>query len=108
MFLLVRLPLYLTSLSSQGKRIIALSDTLDFEHMLGAGLGRAVLHLQQHDPIPLRPIILNACLHNITLYRQLEGTRVKYLLDVLDATKEIEYYRPKILDALESLTESAD
>src|SRR5579864_9380557 len=76
--------------------------------MLSAGLGRAVLHLQQHDPIPLRPIILNACLHNITLDPQGEGTRAQYLLDVLDATNEIEFYRPQILQALESLTESAD
>jgi hypothetical protein len=76
--------------------------------MLRAGLGRAVLYLKQHDPVPHRQTILNACLHNIAFDRQLEGTRIDYLLDVLDATHEIEFYRFHILSALETLTKTTD
>ncbi|MHB8748871.1 MAG: hypothetical protein ACYDBJ_06750 [Aggregatilineales bacterium] len=80
----------------------------DLEHMLRAGLGRAVSHIKQHDPIPLRQTILNACLHNVAFDRQLEGSRVVYLFDILDATHEVEFYRPQILSTLDMLNETAD
>lgn len=81
---------------------------INFEHVLRAGLGRAVLYLRQHDPAPHRQTILNACLHNVALDRQLEGTRVEYLLDILDATHEVEFYQTQVLNALEKLTEVTD
>lgn len=75
-------------------------DTAEFGRTLNIGLGRPILHLQQHNASLYRDAILYACL-NITSYDpQCEGSRADYLREVLQLTGEPEFYRQPILDAL--------
>ena len=72
----------------------------EFQGWLQRGLGRAVLFLQQHDAVPYRNMILNACVHNLAYDPQVEGNRARFLYDVIQATGEIEVYATCTRDTL--------
>jgi hypothetical protein len=80
----------------------------EFERVLGLGLGRAILFLRQHDATPYRDVILDACTHWTGYDQQVEGTRTPYLLDVLDATGELERYVEPILAAFRTTADERD
>ncbi len=62
-----------------------------------------MLYLQEHSADPFRDVILNACLHNMALDRQVEGSRAAYMLDIIEQTGESKYYREQILSTLRQL-----
>ena len=80
----------------------------EFERVLGLGLGRAILFLQQHDARPYRDIILRACTHWTGYDQQVEGTRTTYLRDVLHATGHERAFVGPILAALKNATSHRD
>jgi hypothetical protein len=72
----------------------------EFRRILGIGLGRAILFLQQHDASPYRDAILQACLHSTAYDPQVEGSRAAYMFDIISLTGEEPFYREQILAAL--------
>lgn len=61
-------------------------DTEQFATYLFRGLGRAYLHLQQHDTAPYHAALLHACLYNPVYDRQSEGSRADYLFGLISLT----------------------
>jgi len=81
---------------------------MDAERLAGwleRGLGRAVIFLRRRDATPYRDTILYACTHNQVYDRQCEPGRAPYLLDVIAATSEPDFYRDRILAALAAPSE---
>jgi hypothetical protein len=72
----------------------------EFKRLLQIGLGRAILYLQKHDATPYREVILDACLHNVAYDPQVEEGRANYMLEIIEATNDKQFYRDKILAAL--------
>jgi hypothetical protein len=75
-------------------------DVAEFERILRIGLGRAVLHLQNHDSAPYRDVILHACLYHTSYDPQVEIIRALYLFDVISLTNERAFYVEQILKRL--------
>jgi hypothetical protein len=80
-------------------------DTKEFERIVALGLGRAVLHLREHDSAPHRQVILDACLHSKAYDAQVEGSRAEYMLDLMRASGELWFY---VSEVNASLAEAAD
>jgi hypothetical protein len=83
-------------------------DVAEFERILGIGLGRAVLYLQNHDSAPYRDVILDTCLHNKALDKQVEGSRAQYMIDVIQKTTEHQFYIDRVFETLLKLRELSD
>ena len=75
-------------------------EIVEFKHILDIGLGRAILHLQQHDAAPYREAILHACLHNSTYDVQVENRGIEYLLDVISLTGDEQFFQQRIIERL--------
>jgi hypothetical protein len=80
-------------------------EAKEFENAVGLGLGRAVLHLLDHDARPYREIILDACLHNKAYDPQVEGGRAAYALELVHASGDLALYADAVI---RSLVEEAD
>jgi hypothetical protein len=80
-------------------------EAKEFESAVGLGLGRAVLHLLDHDARPYREIILDACLHNKAYDPQVEGGRAAYALELVHASGDLALYADAVI---RSLVEEAD
>ncbi len=76
-----------------------------FEKAVALGLGRPVLYLLNHDARPYREIILDACLHNKAYDPQVEGGRAAYLIDLMRASGDQNFYEEAVV---QSLDEEAD
>jgi hypothetical protein len=83
-------------------------ETKEFESTVGLGLGRAVLHLLDHDARPYREIILDACLHNKAYDPQVEGSRAVYMLEVMRASGELAFYSDAVIRSLEEEADGWD
>ncbi len=83
-------------------------DIQNFRWVLNIGLGRAILHLREHDAAPCQAVILNACLHCTACDPQVEGMRAQYLLEVIQATRNPAYYQERIIQALRDAPPSQD
>lgn len=77
----------------------------DFAHLLTIGLGRAVLHLEQHDPAPYRQAILDAARYGRAYDPQSEDTREDYLVDLIDRAGAAAWFREQLLAALTSASD---
>jgi hypothetical protein len=76
---------------------------MSFEQDLARGRGRTVLQLQSADQATrerYRETILYACCHSQRYDAQIESERSLFLLDVLEATKDIAWYVPYLRTAL--------
>jgi hypothetical protein len=76
---------------------------MSFEQDLARGRGRAVLHLQsaaQATREHYREPILYACCNSQRYDTQIESERSLFLLDILEATKDIAWYVPHLRTAL--------
>jgi hypothetical protein len=80
-------------------------EAKEFENAVGLGLGRAVLHLPDHDARPYREIILDAFLHNKAYDPQVEGGRAAYTLELARASGDLPHYADAVI---RSLVEEAD
>lgn len=76
--------------------------------LLERGLGRAILLLRDKDSSRFRNVIRYACLNNLVFDAQCEDNRAPYIMDVLDATGEPEYYALYIRAALRSEIDDRD
>jgi hypothetical protein len=83
-------------------------DVAVFERWLAQGLGRAVLHLEQHNPNPYRQAILHACLHALAYDRQSEGAREAYAADLIARSGAASWLRDQLLTVLPDLPEEVD
>lgn len=63
------------------------------------------MYAQDHDVSDFRDLILDACLHCYAYDPQIEGTRGDYMLELVDARSDKEFYYDEVLKAL---TESED
>jgi hypothetical protein len=75
-------------------------DTIEYQRATTLGLGRAVLNLDQHDSNPYREIILDACLHNRAHDAQVEGSRAKYMLEIIQRSGDLRFFADAILRSL--------
>lgn len=80
-------------------------DAKQFERLVALGLGKAVLHLRDHDARPYREIIVDACLHNKAYAPQIEGSRAEYMLDLVQSSGDPAFYAEA---TIRSLGEEAD
>ena len=71
-----------------------------FSRAIHLGLGRAVLHARNHDVSEFRDVILDACLHCHVFDPQTEGTWAAYMLDLLDALPDKQFYCEEVLKSL--------
>lgn len=78
-------------------------DLQEFARIVGIGLGRAVLHIQAHDPAPYREVILEACLHDTRYDQQVEPHREQYLFDLVQLSGNPGFYRERLLDSLSTV-----
>ncbi len=58
-------------------------DAHEFGRVMRLGLGRAIVHAQEHDVTRYRELILDACLRCYAYDLPSEGTRAAYMLDLL-------------------------
>ena len=75
-------------------------DAETFLDRLACGFGRVILFLRENDAAPFREAILDSCLHHRAFDQQAEGYRTEYLLDIMEATGEPEFYAARIRAAL--------
>lgn len=80
----------------------------EFEKSLRVGLGSAILYLKSHDYTPYKDAILNACLHNITYDPQMEGYKTTYIMEIIELTQNVGFYREQILQATSAIDEDTD
>src|SRR6266852_4091240 len=72
----------------------------EFEGWLRKGLGRAAIFLKTHPPEHCRAPLLHACTHDLTYDSQCEESRGQYLVNLIEASSDAEYYRDRILSTL--------
>lgn len=76
---------------------------------LQKGQGRAWLHVREHGGQgEVRQEVLHACLHNLTYDPQCEGSRVEWLLSLIDLTGVPHFYERRVLEALPEAKEFWD
>ena len=68
--------------------------------MVEKGLGRAAIFLKTHPREHYRAPLLHACTHNLTYDSQCEESRGLYLVNLIEASSDAEFYRDRILSAL--------
>ena len=75
-------------------------DAETFLDRLACGFGRVILFLRENDAAPFREAVLDSCLHHRAFDQQTEDYRTEYLLDIMQATGEPEFYAAHIRQAL--------
>ncbi len=80
-------------------------DIKGFRHAVSLGLGRAVLQMPEHPGNLFNDTVLDSCLRSKARDPQVEGSRARYLLDIVRRTGDPSFYTCKVLDAL---SEEAD
>lgn len=75
-------------------------NPLEFQRALTLGLGRAVLQLTNHDAHTYREAILDACLHNKAYDPQVEGSRARYMMDIILRTGDAPFYEDAVIRSL--------
>ncbi len=83
-------------------------DTHEFGRVMRLGLGRAIVHAQQHDVTRYRELILDACLRCYAYDLPSEGTRAAYMLDLLEFTPYKESCCEAVLESLPGSGDDAD
>jgi hypothetical protein len=72
------------------------------------GFGRAIQHLQAHDPTPFQEIILQVCMNFTGLNLQTDGGRHEYLFEAMQLSANPNAIENKILEALTQLGEDGE
>ena len=74
-----------------------------FHDSLRKGLGRAVQHVRNSQPEAVRDALANACTEYLGMNLQDEGSRVPWLFRMIEATGELNFYRQKVVEAVEQI-----
>src|SRR5258708_6818743 len=77
-------------------------ENSDFQRWLRQGLGRAATFVQTEDPALCRDALLHACTHNPCYDRQCEETRGRYLANLVQMSRDRNFFRDGVLAALTS------
>jgi hypothetical protein len=72
----------------------------ELQGWLRKGLGRAAIFVKTHPAERYRASLLYACTHNLAFDSQCEESRAPYLVNLIEASGDIEFYRDGILSAL--------
>lgn len=84
-----------------------MTEATSLDRSIRLGHGRAVVRMRSEpDARRYRDVIRDACLHNLAHDRQTEPTRGLYLYHLIEATREREFYRPLVFDALKATDEA--
>lgn len=83
-------------------------DAHEFSRVMRLGLGRAIVHVREHDVTRYRELTLDACLHCYAYDLPSEGTRAAYMLDLLAFTPYKEFCREAVLESLPASGDDAD
>jgi len=75
----------------------------EFQDALKKGLGRAVQHVRSSPPEAVRDDLVHACTEYLAWSSQQDGCRVTWLFRMIEATGEYDYYRQKIIEAVEQI-----
>jgi len=75
-------------------------DSTEFARLVSLGLGRAVLHLRENDPLPFREVILDACLHSKAHDAQVSGSRADYMLDLINESGDPHFFANAVIQSL--------
>ena len=75
-------------------------DKTEFQELIQAGLGRAIIYARENDVRTFRDVILDACLHCCSVDVQSEGTRAGYMLELVDLMPDRQFYCDAVLEAL--------
>lgn len=78
----------------------------EFRDAVHKGLGRAILYAHSNDVSEFRDIILDACLHNLAIDPQCEGTHGGYALNLIEKLPDRDFYCAEVLKALPDDQES--
>lgn len=80
----------------------------EFREALSSGLGRALLHVKTYGTENVRDIIRDACVHNATYDRQVEDCRADWLMEIIQASREVDYFEEQIVEQYKTSTEPDD
>lgn len=72
-----------------------------FGSWLKKGLGQAGVFLEEHDPAPYFEVLLHACLHNATYDAQCECSRISYLWQLIELSRERPFFRDGLMRCLQ-------
>ena len=65
-------------------------------------------HVRNSPPVVVRDDLAHACTHFLGMNRQDEGSRVPWLFSLIEATGEPDFYRQKVIVALEQMPDDPD
>jgi len=80
----------------------------EFQDALQKGLGRAVQHVRNSPPEEVRDDLAHACTCYLGYDLQCEGSRVPWLFGMIEVSGEPEFYRQKIISAMEQISDDPD
>ena len=81
----------------------------EFQNALRKGLGRAVQHVRNSPPETVRADLAHACTHFLGMNLQEEsGGRAEWLFSMIEASGEPDFYRRKVIEALEQMPDNPD
>ena len=81
----------------------------EFQDALKKGLGRAVQYVRSSPPAAVREDLAHVCTHFLGMNLQEElGGRVPWLFRMVEATGEIDFYRQKVVEAMERMPDDPD
>lgn len=73
---------------------------LEFQELIQAGHGRAIVYAQEHDVSEFREVILDDCLHCYALEPSFEGTRADYMWELVQRTPDREFDEEQVIESL--------
>jgi len=81
----------------------------EFQDALKKGLGRAVQHVRNSPPEAVREDLAHACTQYLGMNLQDElGGRVPWLFRMIEVTGEFDFYRQKVIEAIEQMPDNPD
>src|SRR5262249_18565159 len=65
-------------------------------------------HVKNYGTENVRDIILDACIHDVSYDRQLEACRADWLMEIIQASREVDYFEEQIVEHFKTSTEPYD
>ncbi len=80
----------------------------EFKRALEQGLGRAILCLKKHDPMPYKEIILETCMKDLAHSRHFFYNKAPYFVELLDVFEDSQDLKNQILNAFQTIPPDED